>query len=494
MKYLKYNMKNTEPIKIANVFTSKSGETDTLNYIPGSAFRGMITNLVLQDFSKQDFESKKKILLSEQVRFLNAYLSKNGNELIPSLKGFYEDKSGNCELTNIVGDKSKDLSGCKRAALGQVCSLSEEVIEYFSVKRKDVLGIEVKGSNIFREDCISENQEFTGFIAFEDDLDISYIIDLLNKKVVRFGNSRTAGYGKVVFDKIEILAENEYPYKKFARNDKIEGKAYLATLSPFAMRRENGSICGIDEKRLEKILGVTNLKLDTASSSVIQVSGFNRVWKARTPAYTMYESGSVFKITFDGVISEETLLDVYNKGIGIGKKEGCGRVIFLKDYENIKRKNNGSITVKEEVKSKIEDKEEFENIKEIINFGLINKKLNIKIDKYILENELKLQGASKSQAGVMTSMCKRLRYSNEGKKPIIDYIEHTLEKESKSKVHSTSSSQKAFFDKITNILDTDLFTLLDIKNENIFDEKKQMIIKFKLIEDLISYSNRDRKE
>ena len=91
-----------EPLRIADDSTSQSGQTNTLRYIPGSSIRGLVINqLALQP----DFERKKQILFSNQVRFLNAYPMIDQTELIPSPKGFYEDKTeaaGRKELENVV--------------------------------------------------------------------------------------------------------------------------------------------------------------------------------------------------------------------------------------------------------------------------------------------------------------------------------------------------------------------------------------------------------
>ena len=41
-KYLKIDLKNLDPLRIADDRTSQHGQTDTLRYIPGSALRGYV--------------------------------------------------------------------------------------------------------------------------------------------------------------------------------------------------------------------------------------------------------------------------------------------------------------------------------------------------------------------------------------------------------------------------------------------------------------------
>ena len=83
--YWKIRLKNMDPLRIADDKSSQHGQTDTLRYIPGSALRGY----VMSELAKQaEFETWKPAFFNGQIRFMNAYLTVNGKELIPSLKGF----------------------------------------------------------------------------------------------------------------------------------------------------------------------------------------------------------------------------------------------------------------------------------------------------------------------------------------------------------------------------------------------------------------------
>ena len=112
-RYLRYVIKNIEPFRIADESTSQRGEMSTLTYIPGSTVRGIIINNVVKTGG---FEEIKVELFSEECKFLNAYMTvrKNGGRkaLIPSPKGFYEDKrtvDGPKEVHNIL---MEDVEGC----------------------------------------------------------------------------------------------------------------------------------------------------------------------------------------------------------------------------------------------------------------------------------------------------------------------------------------------------------------------------------------------
>ena len=68
-EYLRYVIKNIEPLRIADDSISQNGQTATLRYIPGSTIRGLIVNALSKE---DDFEEIKKKLFSLDVRYLNA--------------------------------------------------------------------------------------------------------------------------------------------------------------------------------------------------------------------------------------------------------------------------------------------------------------------------------------------------------------------------------------------------------------------------------------
>ena len=115
-EYLRYVIRNIEPVRIADDSTSQSGQTNTLRYIPGTTIRGLIINALA---GNEEFEQIKQKLFSEKMAYLNAYPMAGERELFPSPKGFYEDKSdaeGKKEIENVVVN-GEFTEGSKRAGL-----------------------------------------------------------------------------------------------------------------------------------------------------------------------------------------------------------------------------------------------------------------------------------------------------------------------------------------------------------------------------------------
>ena len=121
--YIKYRILLQEPVRIADDSSAKQGQAVTRRYIPGSTIRGHVINALVE---KPYFNRIKKELFSDRVRFHNAYLTvgfgkdEEPRVLIPSPKGFYEDKSnteGEKALQNVV-IKGEFNEAYKRARLG----------------------------------------------------------------------------------------------------------------------------------------------------------------------------------------------------------------------------------------------------------------------------------------------------------------------------------------------------------------------------------------
>lgn len=506
-RYFRYEIKNIEPLRIANDAGSQSGQTVTLRYILGTTIRGFIINSAARE---KDFEEKKKVLFSDKVRYLNAYMMENGEELIPSPKGFYEDKTvveGKKKLQNVVvhGEFS---NGYKRAAIGRYCYMDSDCIYYYNVKTGSDMKIKINLSetekqNIFRNEYMTAGNTFVGYIAIDVDESSIESIESTFLNIIRgtivLGNGRTAGLGKCVVKSAKFV--DSIPYSKYMPTQDQTQKAYMMLMSPTTMRNKRGEYCGLDIKQLEKKLGVTNLEIPFCSTSIVEVKGYNRTWRTKIPSITMYEQGSVFRLSFDGIMKKERISQICHEGIGVRKNEGFGRILFLNDYENIHYK------LEEEKSCCLEqDTPKYPEDEKILNFIAANyykKCIDNAIRKYVLENPIDKGEVSNSQLGNILSLALAYQYDIEnGKKNILDYFVHAKEKEEKNKTQKTRNSIKNFQKTIEYILDekNSMESILDMESqkEKVMGVPRQRLLspkdydyfKMKLIVELIRYDNR----
>ncbi|MBE6853766.1 MAG: hypothetical protein E7505_09915 [Ruminococcus sp.] len=513
MKFLRIDFTNTEPLRISDIGMSKDNETATINFVPGSSLRGAIVNNLASELKNDTarFERVKKELLSSGTAFYNSYLRAGDRQMYPSPMGFYESKNEKVkELQNVVADGEFSES-YKRAKLGSYCFTEGDTIIYTSLCKSDSLNIDTGKKKIFRTDYINKGYSFTGYIAFGDNVSEETIIlteDIIRNRTLRFGGGRSAGYGKVRIDSLSYLADGDYPYSGLSvtNEPEVPQTVYMLLLSPMTMRSSFGEITGLNPELLEEKAGCMLRNRDEirASTSVIRMSGFNRTLKNRTPEYRLYAAGSVFRLEFHKAPDAEKLRSIEMNGIGVGRNDGYGRVVFYKDYARIKHKlaySDYAGNISESVASDDTGirSADIENNKMIIARGIAYSRVRTAMQEKIYHEKLDKGSASNSQTGVFRSVCQKYRYSySEAESAIRELIKHIREKEATAKKHSGShGSQKSLLLKIENILDADVFTCLGVDTKicgydisRLIDEKNQGMLKIELLERLMKKDNR----
>lgn len=499
-RYLRYILENTEPIRIADDATSQSGQTMSLRYIPGTTIRGLIVNALSKD---TDFETIKKKLFGKEVRFLNGYPVVETKELIPSPKGFYEDKvsaEGKKEIKNVVinGDFPE---GYKRAALGRYCYIQEDCIHYYNVETGSDMKIKMnltgqEKQNVFRNEYIAPGQVFVGYLAVEDESLAKRIEEVLTG-TIRLGSGRSAGLGKCRV--LDCCVTEKVPYQEYLPQKGQENVCYMMLLSNTVMRDEMGELCGLNLKALEKQLGVNDLSIEYCSTSTVDVKGYNRIWGTKIPSVMMYEQGSVFRLKYSGVLTTEKMRELANIGLGIRKNEGFGRILFLDQYEAVKYKLAGEAQKKAEV-SEIEKKPEDEAVLKLAAKAHYRNLIHEAMKRYIVKCPLNKGSISDSQLGMIESLASAYRYDPQNAERVIrDYLEHAGEKEQKQNVQKASGSFKNITSFILYMFDTDIEELLEMdgKKEVMGISKKELLsaqeqgrLKLQLLVDLIRYYNK----
>ena len=229
-KYLRYEIRNLEPLRIADDSSSQRGQTAAIRYIPGSTIRGLVVNALSSD---EKFESIKKRLFSSDIRFLNAYpaVSKKENEggkdkdgrkiieLIPSPKGFDEDKTecGRKAIINSLIDRNMEKNGLKRASVGRYCYLEGGCIYYYDVATGSDMKIKInleqdEKRNVFRNEYIKPGHLFVGYIAIEAEELGKYISKVFEGQII-LGNGRSAGMGKCQVESCNYC--EKIPYEQY---------------------------------------------------------------------------------------------------------------------------------------------------------------------------------------------------------------------------------------------------------------------------------------
>ena len=149
------------------------------------------------------------------------------------------------------------------------------------------------------------------------------------------GNARSSGLGKCEILSKDFVSYEDTPFAVNAPSHALENKCYMMLYSHTVMRDETGEYAGLHLKALEKKLGVSELRIEYCATSTKSIHGYNRKLGVKIPSVPMYEQGSVFQFSYQGLLTPERMREVMESGIGVRRNEGFGQVVFLKDYEQI---------------------------------------------------------------------------------------------------------------------------------------------------------------
>lgn len=518
-RYIKFVIETMEPVRIADDESSQHGQTDTLHYIPGSTIRGMVVNALAAE--KELFQEYKKMIFSDHVHFLNAYLTADGRELVPSLKGFYEDKreqEGKKRLNNVL--VSDVEPGFKRASLGRYCCIEDDCICYTDVAVREDMNIDTgreNKRNVFRSQYIQKNQCFAGYVTFDGQVDdqlVGRIRETFRRRLY-IGNKRSAGYGKCRCTELAFL--EGMPYEAWRRSKETDS-FYLVLLSNTVMTDEYGEMRGLYLPELAERLGCSSLEIQRCATSAVEVHGYNRVWNGPVPTAVMYEAGSVFCIKASEKIKPESFRKLEAGGIGIRKNEGYGQIAVMEDYGRIQYKKKLEAApakayaanvpklqqgLFEALQKKGKSAEVQEDLK-IAARGLLLHRMERKLEQYVTENPLKLPGISKSKLGTLESICLELRYEPaEAKRQILLFLEHDRKKSEGQKKHTGLQRQDALYDYVTDAFEKDFYErigiclkdgkILGLSAASLITEEELLGYQLKLIISQIRYYNREVK-
>ena len=445
--YLNYILRNDEPIRIADDSIAQKGQTGTLHYITGSAMRGYVITKLVDSLNEQEKEE-----LFTKVYFMNAYPAKDETCLLPSPKGFYEDKSEGDDkkrVENVVTD-GKDIEGLKRARIGEFASIKDGVITYYSVHSMGELKKRMYGNEMYRNEYVDKGYLFAGAIASDSKKILEKIHACLSNDI-HIGSGKGSGMGRCRVTKADDPTQT-IPYASYCVDSDIDSECYMMLLSPTSMRNEDGEPVGLNLEHLEEMLGAKGLQIKYCSTSVKKIQGYNRTWNGIIPSMTVYDKGSVFHLTFDGTIKYEKVRELMDKGIGERINEGFGRVLFLKDYDSWIYKERGSSLYVETLSDNSEEKDS--QVLNLIARKYYRKAIEEAMDRYIVNNPLSKGTLRSSKTRGIEPILTMNRFNYKRAVELLkQYFGHETEKEEGLKIHKELRS--------TGLIKAHVFTLIE---------------------------------
>jgi len=343
MNSLYVTIKLLQPLLVAAPAAGEENSAVSLDYIPGSVLRGAlierfrqrkkVTTELLRD------PVAKRLFFSEEVRYLNAYLGDaKGVRGLPTPaswvteKGQEDDASGAIyDLALQDGAELKDPKGLKKPfcwlAVDDEDEFNPRVIATVNkpkrqpqlhnasdtrfVKRED-------DSTLFRYDALAAGQRFEAVILCADSALTAELSALLAPAEFSLGRSRSAGYGRIVIERVkEAPVRNEFEPMPAANDQAI----VLTLLSDAILRQPETGAYTTD---LPSALGI-NQKMQKAFVASDVTGGFNRAWGMPMPQAPMLCAGSVWVFEHRVELIDK-LTTLIKTGIGERRNEGFGRI------------------------------------------------------------------------------------------------------------------------------------------------------------------------
>jgi CRISPR-associated protein Csx10 len=331
MNALVFRIKALQPLLVTQLSSSEENSSIAFNFIPGSVLRGVLINYYLSKHKVDDAARDptcRRLFFDGNVRYLNAYPANHlGHRGIPKPLSWRVNKDDqqnlNAKIFDFAINFSEDLKNPVLPS-GDFCWIDEHDVRinspgfYISVHNasEDRNAKREENSTVYRYDAIATGEVFSSAILAESMDDLQTMKLLIDREEFSFGGSRSAGYGRVRIDDVQIISDwHEYYIDDAETNGEI---VILTLLSDAIIREKNGQIT----TDLDSVFGCNRIR---AFQKTRAVGGFNRKWGLPLVQSHVVQAGSVLLYRASDV-DNKLLKQIEQDGIGERRTEGFGRV------------------------------------------------------------------------------------------------------------------------------------------------------------------------
>lgn len=330
MKALTFDVRLLQPLLVTQVSAGEENSSTAFDFIPGSVLRGDLLNRYLQTHRVEDAAQDptcRRLFFDGEVRYLNAYpLNRLGQRMLPTPLSWRISKKEQENGLAIIYDLAiraetdvNDLTPLSEPFWWRV----EEHVEFGQLGRhinahnaSDKRMTKCKGnSTVYRYEAIASGETLSATIVSDKEEDLEMLQPFLDGAESNLGGSRSAGYGRVRFEKVQ-LASN---WREYEEDEDPEGNIVVVTLlSDAILRDKNGQLT-------TDLCAVLSWKPMPVYQRARIVGGFNRKWGLPLVQVPALQAGSVFVYQSDQV-NREILQKLEQEGIGERRAEGFGRL------------------------------------------------------------------------------------------------------------------------------------------------------------------------
>ena len=439
MKTLKFKCTLVTDV-VLNVKSASEGTNQTLDFIPGANFLGIVANKLYNSELK---DLAKQIVHSGHVRFGDAHIASNENRTnkVPASLFVPKLEKDKFYIFHKIPDPSSEeirrlqIKQCRKGYydFSDPNNVKEiDINNSFAIKsaRDKNSGASEEGK-MFGYESLDKGQCFYFSVEIDDDSWENTIISLLTNGNNRLGRSKTAQYGLVKIEQYgfnEVTSTNGSITTVYADSRLIFLDKYgLPTFQP------NAKDLGCGEN--------AEIEWETSQIRTFQYSPWNFKRQCFDTDRCGIEKGSVF------VIKNGKSLETDNKYIGKYNNEGFGKIIYNPSFLDADEEGKSALKFAEKDKKDDENTDkvtfdcEYKSHDNASLFLYLNEKLQSEqnnhieiVNNWIKTNKelflLDKNNTFASQWGAIRDIVSNPKTTNENVKQLIDeYISHGIAKE-----------------------------------------------------------------
>ncbi len=318
MRELRFEITFKSPV-ILQASSNTQGKMSSLDFIPGSAFLGMVASRY------SDFSDPFKIFHSGAVKFCDAAPIKDGKEFFKIPLSYFHEKLDGSKIYNhhlLSREESEKFTQLKQMRSGYINDEKKQLNLDRDFSQKSAYDKEKRrsmDSQMYGYEAFRAGMKWRFSVKFEPSVsegDINYVKETLARPT-RLGKSKSAEYGAV---EIKFIGENTDEIQSFTPP---EGYTFIYAKSRLALIDENGNP-SYDVKYILPSLDVNSVDYEKTQIRISNFTPYNGARSTKDYERACINKGSVIALKN---LSAEQIAALKN-GVGAYLSEGFGEVLI----------------------------------------------------------------------------------------------------------------------------------------------------------------------
>lgn len=402
MREFRFEITFKSPI-ILQASSNTQGKMSSLDFIPGSAFLGMVASRY------SDFSDPFKIFHSGAVKFCDATPIKDGKEFFKIPLSYFHEKLDGSKIYNhhlLSREESEKFTQLKQMRSGYINDEKEKLSLKYEYSQKSAYDKERRrsmDSQMYGYEAFKAGMKWRFSVKFDANVskdDINRAKETLERST-RLGKSKSAEYGAV---EIKFIGENTDEIQSFTPP---EGYTFVYAKSRLALIDENGNP-SYDVKYILPNLSANSVDYKKTQIRISNFTPYNGARSTKDYERACINKGSIIALKN---LSAEQIAALKN-GVGAYLSEGFGEVLINPWFLNGGDAKDNPIEFQKEAETEHSTKEipiqsdlaKFLKQKQTTKDQALE--IAERVADFIKSHKDKFSKISKSQWGAIRSICR----------------------------------------------------------------------------------------